>query len=209
MIKHDKEMLWRPGYIYIPAWQFSGLDYEATTATDIKSMGTGSANDTAIVEVNTSGVTALRMGAALNSVEHFMLMPGDLDRMFPIYFRTWWTANNTSGDATWKVLYKAIVPDTTVLGTAVAATALDKAIALDPMAGVAYTIMRSPEGRVNGSAIADTAEALQIDVSIAALTTITTPFFLGLEIRYTPKMLQGGSSLREAKAALHIGSNKY
>lgn len=207
-IKADKEILWRPGRIYIPAASFSGLDYEVTTATDIKSMGTGAANDTALVEVNTSGITGISMGANANSVEHFMMIP-DWDKQFNIYFRVWWTANNTSGSCTWDVLYKVFQPDSTVLGTAVSATALSTAIGADSMAAVAYTMMRSPEGKLNGGVLGDTTEAIQLGVVRTTVTTITTPFLLGLEIRYTPKRLQGQGSLVESKPAAYIGSNKY
>lgn len=208
MIKSDKEMLWRPGRIYIPAWQFTGLDYEATTATDIKSMGTGAANDTAITEINTSGVTGISMGANANSVETLIQIP-DLDKNFNIYFCIWWTANNTSGTCTWDVLYKKFVADTTVLGSAVSATTLSTAIGADTMAGVAYTLMRSPEGVLVGGTLDDNVEVLQLGVVRTNVTTITTPYFVGLGIRYTPKRLQGQGSLIPAKPALYAGSNKY
>ena len=103
-IYSDKGLEWRPGRIFIPAWNFAGLDYEITTATDIKSMGTGAANDTSVIEINTSGVTAVNMTANLNSLETFLMMPGDLDIQMNIYFRGWWTAINTSGSVTWDVL---------------------------------------------------------------------------------------------------------
>lgn len=208
MIKGDKEILWRPGRIYIPAWQFTGLDYEATTATDIKSIGTGAANDTGLVEINTSGITGLSMGANANSVETLLQIP-DWDKAFNIYFRVWWTANNTSGTCTWDVLYKKFVADTTVLGSAVSATALTTAIGADTMAGVAYTLMRSPEGVLAGGTLDDNVEVIQLGVVRTGVTTITTPYFVGLDIRYTPKRLQGQGSLIPAKPALYIGSNKY
>lgn len=208
MIKGDKEILWRPGRLYIPAWQFAGLDYEATTATDIKSMGTGAANDTAIAEINTSGITGVSMGANANSLETLLQIP-DWDKAHNIYFRVWWTANNTSGTCTWDVLYKTFVPDSTVLGSAVSATALGKTIGADTMGSVAYTLMRSPEGVLYGGTLADNVEAIQLGVVRTGVTTITTPYFVGLDIRYTPKRLQGQGALAPAKPALYIGSNKY
>lgn len=206
----DKAFEWRPGRIYIPAWQFAGLDYEVTTATDIKSMGTGAANDTSIIEINTSGVTALNMTANLNSVETFLMMPGDLDIQKNIYFRVWWTANNTSGTVTWDVLYKSFVADTTVLGTAVSATALTTAIGADTMAGVAFTMMRSPEGILGGGTLADNVEALQLGVVRTSVATITTASFLGLEIRYSPRRMRGPDGMaREAKSPIFIASKQY
>lgn len=210
MFKHDSAFVWRPRSIYIPAWQFSGLDYEATTATDIKSMGTGAANDTAIAEINTSGVTAVNMTANANSLEHFLALPFDLDIQKNIYFRVWWTANNTSGSVTWDVLYKVFNPDTTVLGTAVSATALTSAIGADNMASVAYTVMRSPEGILAGGTLADTTQALQLGVVRTTATTITTASFLGLEIRYTPRCLYGPDGmLMEARPPVTNTSKQY
>lgn len=206
----DKPFEWRPRSLYIPAWQFAGLDYETTTATDIKSMGTGAANDQAIVEINTSGVTALNMTANANSVETLLLIPADMDIQKPVYFRIWWTANNTSGSVTWDVLYKALTPDSTVLGTAPAATALTTAIGSDAMAGVAFTIMRSPEGVLAGGTLAETVEALQLGVVRTTVATITTASFLGLEVRYSPRILRGPDGMaREAKKPTTIAGKVY
>ena len=206
----DKGFEWRPGRLYIPAWQFAGLDYEVTTATDIKSMGTGAANDTSIVEINTSGVTALDMTANANSVQTFLMMPQDLDLQKNIYFRIWWTANNTSGSVTWDVLYKSFVADTTVLGTAPAATVLTTAIGSDAMAAAAYTIMRSPEGILAGGTLAENVEALQLGVVRTSVATITTASFLGLELRYSPRRLRGPDGMaKEAKSPIYIAAKQY
>ena len=206
----DKCFEWRPGRLYIPAWQFAGLDYEITTATDIKSMGTGAANDTSIVEINTSGITALNMTANANSVETMLMMPEDLDLQKNIYFRVWWTANNTSGSVTWDVLYKSFVADTTVLGTAPAATVLTTAIGSDAMAAAAFTVMRSPEGILAGGTLAENVEALQLGVVRTSVATITTASFLGLELRYSPRRLRGPDGMaKEAKSPIYIAAKQY
>ncbi len=209
MIKSDKELLWRPERVYIPAWHFQGLDYETTTTTDIKSVGVGAGNDLAIAEVNTSNVTGVAFGANADTLEHFLLLPTHLDKAFPVYFRVWWTANNTSGSVTWDVLYKSYVANSTVLGSGAATTALSTAIGANNMAGVAFTVMRTAEGKLNGGTLADNVEALQLSVKRTAATTVTSAIFLGLELRYTPKRLQGQGALVEAKPALYISSNKY
>lgn len=209
MIKQDKEILWRPGRLYIPAWQFSGLDYEATTAIDIKSMGTGAANDTAVAEINTSGVTGVSFGANANSLEHFLAVPYDMDLKHPIYFSAVWTANNTSGSVTWDVLYKRYVANSTVLGSAVSATVLDKTLGLQSMAGVAYTVMVTGEGRLNGGTLANDTEYLQLGVVKTTVATITTAYLIGLNIRYTPKRLVGQGSLTPAKPNLFITSDTF
>jgi hypothetical protein len=172
-------------------------------------VGTGAANDTAIAEINTSGITALNMTANLNSVEHLMELPYDIDLSKPIYFSVYWTANNTSGSVTWDVLYKTFVPGTTVLGSAVSATALDKTIGAHSMAGVAYTMMHTPEGRIYGGKLGDNVEMLQIGVVRTTATTITTASFIGLSMRYTPRRLYYGGMSVEAKAPTYIASDKY
>jgi hypothetical protein len=206
MIDKDYDVLWRPARIYIPAWQFQGLDYETTTTTDIKSIGTGSGNDSQIKNVNTSGVSGIGMTANATSVEHFMAIPGDLDISRPMYFRVYWTANNSSGSVTWDILHKPYVAGTTVVGTAKAAVVLSKAIGAHSMAGVAYTLMQTPEGRLNGGVLTEAQEVLQLAVVRTTAATITEAFFLGLEIRYSPRRLDSLSGMRnEAKASTYIG----
>jgi len=210
LFKRDSNFWWRPARVWIPAWQFGGLDYETTTATDIKSMGVGAANDTAIAEINTSGITALTMGANGNSIEHLWVLPYDIDLSKKIYFRVWWTANNTSGSVTWKVLYKAYIRDTTVLGTAPATVELSSAIPLDPMAGVAFTVMVTDEGWINGETLPETTEALQLGAERDAAVTITSAAFLGVEIRYSPRRLYYGDGMRhDAKAPTFIAGSNY
>lgn len=38
---NDRQFVWRPDGVVIPFQCFTGLDYETTTATDIKSIGAG------------------------------------------------------------------------------------------------------------------------------------------------------------------------
>ena len=206
----DKSFEWRPGRIYIPAWNFAGLDYEVTTVIDIKSMSTGAANDTAIVEINTSGITALNFTANLNALDTFLMLPFDMDIQKPIYFRVWWTANNVAGSVTWDVLYKSFIPGTTVLGTAVSATVLTTAIGAQTMAATAFTVMRTPEGILGAGTLLETCEALQLGVVRSTAATITTASFLGLELRYSPRRMRGPDGMaREAKNPVAIASKQY
>src|SRR3990172_10707986 len=157
-IKRDNQVWWRPGRLYIPAWQFSGLDYEATTAADIKAVGTGTPSDVNmnVGEINTSGITGVNFTTADNSICHLMEVPADMDLAYPIYTSVYWTANNTSGSVDWEMFYKVFIPGTTVLGSAEAATAMSKVGAAQTMAGTAYTLMRTPEMRIYGNVIPDT-----------------------------------------------------
>lgn len=210
-LKHNSKVWWRPGRVYVPAWQLSGLDYEATTAADIKSAGTGTPSDVNlnIGEINTSGITGINMTTADNSVCHLMEVPADMDLSFPLYTYAYWTANNTSGTVNWIFFVKAFIPGTTVLGSAEASTAMSADGGAQTMAGVAYTLMRTPHSRLNGGALADTTEMLQIKVQMHALTTITSVALVGIALRYTPKLLHYGSMRAEAKPATYIASEKY
>jgi len=212
MLKHDKEILWRPGRLYIPAWQFTGLAYDPTVVVQIRTVGTGTAatGNMEVAEINTSGVTGVNFTTAANSINTLVQVPADMDLTQPIYGSVYWTANNTSGSTRWDLTHKAFIPNTTVLGTAEAAVAFDAALAAHTMAGVAYTLMRTPEARINGAKFPDTTEVIQFKVAMGALVTITTTFFVGLSLRYTPKRLQGNTGmLNPAKPATYIASNKY
>ena len=211
-LRHDAQFVWRPGRIYIPAWQFAGLDFEATGANDIKSTGTGtpSATNLIVAEINTSGITGINMLTAANSVNHLLEVPSDLDPSQPIYASVYWTANNTSGSVDWNLFYKLFTGNSTVLGSAEAAVAFTNDPAAHTMAGVAYTLMRTPEARIPGGTIGDTTELLQLAVVMNALVTITTPFFVGLALRYTPRRLWGPDGMgHEAKAPTFIVGKTY
>jgi hypothetical protein len=210
-LKRNEKLWLRPGRIYIPAWQFSGLEYEATTAADIKSGGTGTPSDVNmnITEVNTSGITGINFTTVDNSINHLMEFPCDMDMTYPLYASVYWTANNTSGSTEWVLFYKTYQAGSTALGSAEAASTFSKVIGAQTMAGVAYTLMRTPEARLNGGAFADNKELLQIKVQMHALVTITTTIFIGLALRYTRKMLQYGSMRTEAKPATYFLSDKY
>ena len=206
----DAAIEWRPERIYIPAWQFSGLDYETTTSTDIKSIGVGAGNDLAVAEINTSNITGVSFGADADTLEHLLMVPSDMDIQKNIYFRVYWTANNTSGSVTWDVLYKTYIPGTTTVGSGAATTALDSTIGAHSMAGVAYTLMRTPEGVLKAGTLAETCEMLQLSVKRTGTTTVSAALFLGLEIRYSPRRLRGPDGMkREAKAPATITSKQY
>jgi hypothetical protein len=209
--KRDSQMWWRPGRLYIPAWQLSGIGYEATGAANVKSIGTGTPSATNMItaEVNTSGIVGLNFTTADNTVSHLMEIPADMDLSRPIYTSLYWTANNTSGSVDWEMFYKAFIANSTVLGSAEAATAFDKVGAAQTMAGVAFTTMRTPEMRIYGGKLPDTTELIQFTIQMHALVTITTVTLLGLAIRYTPHRLYYDPMTVEAKAPTYIGSSKY
>ena len=211
-LRHDAQFVWRPGRIYIPAWQLAGVDYEATGAADIKSTGTGtpSATNLNFAEINTSGITGIQMTTAANSVNHLMEVPSDLDPSQPVYVSVYWTSSNTSGSVDWNLFYKTFIGNSTVLGSAEAAVAFTNDPAAQTMAGVAFTLMRTPEARILGGTLGDTTELLQLAFVMNALVTITTVFLVGVAIRYTPRRLWGPDGMgHEAKAPTFIIGKTY
>ena len=221
MIKHDKELLWRPGRVYIPSNHFTGITGSALTAgagseafaigAFFAGTGVGAPIEK---EISTFGINALLMDTAADEINHLMLLPGDLDIAHPVEARVHWTSGSatTADTIDWIVRYLKIVPDTTVLASA--ATVLDKTIAQDTVIG-AYTHQVTAWGAIVPAitAIAKDVEAIEWEVELDAFAAGLTEdkFFLGLEIAYTPKRLesQGGGRLFKSKRPAFMLSNVY
>jgi hypothetical protein len=210
---NDRSFWWRPGRIYIPHWSFTGLDYEATTAIDIKSIGPGAANDTANVEVAASGITGLQMSAAGNGVCHLMMVPPDWDLQYPTYFRVWWSGGSitTADTIDWIVTYLAIVKDVTAI--ALPSTALDVVVPQDTVPTTTADTLNATEfGRMNGGKLGENVEALGLQVEMDAFAAGFTESkrFHGLEMRYTPKRLYYGDGMyHEAKSPTFVLGKTY
>jgi hypothetical protein len=78
-----------------------------STITPLVSLGAGAA----ILQEVVAGaeIVGLAMGAAGDEIYHFMPIPWDLDRDFPIRYRVWFSHSATDADAPiWKVFAKFI-----------------------------------------------------------------------------------------------------
>ena len=220
-IKRDSAMWWRPGRVYIPANQFTGLVTAALTAgagSEAFAAGAfmqGSGVGTAIwKEISTTGVVGVAMNTAADEINTQMLLPDDMDISKNIYVRVHWTSGSatTADTIDWIVRYLKIVPNTTAIVSA--ATVLDKTIAQDTVpVATANTWCATEYGVIQPAvtAFADNVEAIQWEVEMDAFAAGLTEdkFCLGLEIRYTPKRLYYGGMLHEAKAPLSMLSDKY
>ena len=207
-LKRDEDFWWRPGRVYVPAWQFSGLIYSATVAINIRSVKTTATANDFIQGINSTGVTGLTFTVNADAVEHAMLLPYDIDLSYPIYFRVHCSgASGTSGSILWRVKYNAYVLNSTAMATP--ATALDFAIPSLTVPNPTTTWATSAEGRIYGGKIATNAEVLHLSVDSQTLTTITSIAMLGLEMRYTPQRLYYGSMIQEAKAPAFVASDNY
>src|SRR5574342_577206 len=136
MIKQDKDLLWRPGRVYVPVSSFTGWTYEATGAAGVKSAGAGtpSATNKQFTEIGTTGIVGMLFEAAGDSIMHSMLLPYDYDTDHPMYLRVHWSSGSTTTADTidWLVQYTAITLDATAIIDP--ATALDTVIAQDTVA---------------------------------------------------------------------------
>ena len=205
MIRHDREMVWRPGRVYVPAWQFSGLVYEATGAAGIKSAGAGtpSATNLVVTEIGTSGVTGVLFEAAGNSIMHHMMLPYDFDRRHPMYLRVHWSSGSTTTADTidWLIQYTAIIPNTTAIVDP--ATVLDVVIPQDTVpVATANVWCITDYGRINGGTFSQFAEGITLEVEMDAFAAGLTEakHLLGVELIYTPKRLYGNTGMwHEAK----------
>lgn len=219
MLRNDADILWRPGRIYIPANHFTGMSVGA-----INEGGTGNfeygekwegANGGAPIskEISTFGITAVLMEAAADEVDHLMMLPYDMDIERNIYVRVHWTSGSstTADTIDWAVRYLKVVPDTTVL--AAPGTALDGTIAQDTVVGE-YVHQATGWGSIQPDAtpIAANVEYIIWGVEMDAFAggLIEDKFFLGLEIRYTPKRLWGVDGMRqEAKPTTTMFAKEY
>ena len=215
MIKQDKELRWRPGRVYVPVGQFSGLAYEATGAAGIKSVGAGtpSATNLALTEIGTTGLVGLVMEAAGNSVMHSMLLPYDYDTLMPMYLRVHWSSQSltTADTIGWLVQYTPITLGVTAIIDP--ATALTTVIPQDTVSvAVANTWEATGWGKIGANVIGQRVEAITFEVEMDAFAAGLTEVkhLLGLELRYTPRRLAGPDGMfAEAKGTNFMLGKSY
>lgn len=217
-IKHDSVMVWRPGRIWIPAMNFTGITNVALDEGGMATFAAGAAlagvHTGAPIEkeISSFGVNGVLMDTAADEVNTYMILPHDIDLSKRIYARVHWCSGSTdtADTVTWKVWYKALVFNTTAI-LAIGNTggvALDKVIAAqDVPVATAYAWCVTAEGYMDAGKLPETTGALLWSVELDAFDAGLTEdkFLLGLEIRYSPKRLWGPDGmLHEAKAGTYI-----
>lgn len=194
-IYSDKLLTWRPGRLYIPCSEFTGLIGTAGVATG--------ANTGAPVtkEISTFGVVAVLMEADGDVIDHNMMLPYDVDLKRSIRFRVHWTSGSatTADTIDWKVFIAGFVPNVTTMIPA--ATALSTVIASDTVVG-AYKYQTTEYGILVGSTLAQNVESvsLQVEMDTFAVGLSEDKFFLGLEMIYTPKRMRGPDGMAHGAA---------
>lgn len=219
-IKHDSHMVWRPGRIWLPAMNFTGITSVALDEGGMATFAAGAAlagthsGAPITKEISTFGVNGVLMDTAADEVNTYMLLPGDIDLSKRIYARVHWCSGSTdtADTVTWKVWYKPLILNTTAvlaIGNT-GGTALDKTIAaMDVPVATAYAWCTTAEGYLDAGKLPDTTGALLWSVELDAFDAGLTEdkFLLGLEIRYSPRRLWGPNGmLHEAKNTTYIAS---
>ena len=207
MIKHDSEMLWKPGRVFVPQSAMSG--WLGTTATDI-GQGAGACIQK---KVSTFGFVGAFFDTAADELAHVMQIPYDLDPAWPVYFRAHFTTGSatTTDKITWKFYYLPVILGVTALIDPIAVLSTEvtqQTLSL----GVAYSYNVSPWGILNQGLITEKAEVLVVKCAMSQFDSglDEDKFFLGFEMRYTPKRLMGPNGMgHPAKPALSLLGKAY
>ena len=222
-VKHDSNLVWRPGRIFIPAMQFTGMSVtainEGGVANDIYGVGWEGAHTGAPVskEISTFGVNGILMETAADEVNTYLPMPYDLDLSKRIYARVHWASGSTdvADTVTWKVWYATLVFNTTAIIAIgdTGGTALDVVVPADDVpVATAYAWAVTDEGYIDAGKFGENVEGLLFSVEMDAFDAGLSEdkFLLGLELRYSPRRLWGPDGMsHEAKAPTFIAGKTY
>lgn len=191
----DFNIEWLEAKEFIPAWVFQTWLATAASAgaTDLGGIAGVGAGAVITQEIGTSGISGVQIGAAGDMVATVWPVY-DVDINKQIRFRVIWTQSSVTATDTidWIVTYTPLVMETTAIIDPV--TALNTVVPLaDASSGVANVIQASGFGVVNRATLADTTEFLALRVEADAIGTFSANevSFLGLEIRYTPRLTAG------------------
>lgn len=152
------------------------------------------------------------MTAAGDDVRQWVRIPGDLDPQYNVYARVHWTSAAAAvgaRDITWKVMYHALLVNSTV---AAPSTVLNKVIPVDTPTGTAHQWQMTDEGVINGGVLSERTEMLGLIVEMDAFNAALSEskYFMGLELRYTPRRFYYGDGMyHEAKAPVSTISRHY
>lgn len=216
-------MVWRPGYIFVPCMNFTGLAVGAVNEGGAGNFAyaekwEGSHTGAPISkEISTFGVNGVLLDTAADEINHTLMLPGDVDLSKRIYARVHWTSGSTdvADTITWKLWYKAIVPNTTAIAAIgnTGGTALDVVIAGDTVpAATAYVWCSTAYGYIDAGKLAANTEVLLLSLEMDAFAAGLTEdkFALAVELRYTPRRMWGPDGMsHEATRPYSLLGNTY
>lgn len=185
MYRNDYPFCWKPGHKYLKAENFVGVS-GTPVESQVNSLGAKS------IQMNTNADT---VGLLLDASEW-----PDYDPQWPVEVNVRWSTGSTTAADTvvWKVFVKPINHEGEAI--AAAATALSETIASDTVGSTtAYTLRTSPTGRLNPYIFDRDERAVMIGVEMDAKAAglAEALHFLGLDIQYTPRKMQGPDGMRD------------
>lgn len=198
MFRHDSAFAWRPGHVYYPAQNFTGIIGAAGVSVGVH---TGAPVQQ---EISTFGIASILLDTAGDMLVTDAMIPWDLDPAKDVKVRVVWTSGSTdtADTVTWIVTYRTLLPNGTALATPSAA--LDTAIAAqDVPAATAYLLCKTGWGVIKGGTINELAEhwAFNVEMDAFDVGLSEDKFFLGLEVLYTPRRLREGDGMLKAADA--------
>jgi hypothetical protein len=141
-------------------------------------------------QIAASGITGIQVNQASDAIAT-LWMPSDIDRSKQIRFRVWWSKNSADADVeTATVTYTAYVAGTTVIIDP--ATALSTAIPAYTFGTTANVLEVTGFGVINKNTLLTTTAMLGLKVASTMTTASANEInIVGLEIRYTPRLMNG------------------
>lgn len=177
------------------------LSGQVSGASTVLTAGLGSGTPN-MVELGTSGIGALKLALTTDEID-FYWVPENLDPSQRVLIRHLWTSDyaTANGTATFTTLYNNHVEGAAAV---IGATALTKTHgAGTKVSATARACYWSPYGTIKGGTFGPTTLGVAIDVKCTAVTGITIAsdfvYWLGMELLYTPKLMYGDGSRREAR----------
>jgi len=219
MFNTDADFRWRMKRHWIGAQAFQGY----ITAAGI------AAGAPVFVEITTSGIVGLNMLDAADEVGTFLPLPYDMDVSKHVYFRILWGLGGTvaaTDDLDWIITYTSVrigfmtsaaqVSDMTSATTLVLpATALDTTISTanggvqDYESATADQLLWTGYGSIDPAGLNPLNDGLSLLVENNADTGAPTAVhFMGVEMSYTPRFLEGPDGMRTpAKRTRNVVGN--
>jgi hypothetical protein len=154
-------------------------------------------------EVNATGIGGFLMNTAGDEVNYLGAIPSDLDITKQVRLRVWWTTDSTTNTDTvdWVVRYSLLQADqSTAIGSP--ATVLNTVIAQDLVLGSTAELPHATAfGVIDRSVIPENSVlwGLEVEVDAKDAGLAEDLWFLGLEVRYTPRLTVGSHNLRAAR----------
>lgn len=185
--------------LFIPSTSFTGvgiLDPDPVADGDTVEITASGSGNAPLRQVDSTGLIGLQMGNN-NRVQTLLPMPTFIDIDSDVFVRCWWVSTGASGAFTPTVTYDQFGDRDAIPAESAGKTALDVAIPSDAVDADDKFHVTDAGTIFAGQISFDQNDALELQVS-AGLTTLSSVFFLGLELWYMPKLTPGAQKTKVA-----------